>query len=233
MKIDEKIRNIKEKVEPYHSLIFMVIGFLTLFVAGYKIIINPPDLSIKIKKDLIDYPSSINLKMIELNNFLLDSLKNKKMKQNLSEVYGYMIKTKHHWEVEITNETENYIRDVSLRINNVGDLTSYGVVSQTLLEEETNKILRSLYYEESSGIVFLKEFASLPPKSSIKLILWGEFNDYSLEEPVIVSYDGGVGKYEKTITIDGFKAYLAEYLYQILLLLFFVFIFVFRYAVKK
>ncbi len=167
MKIDEKIRKIKEKVEPYHSLIFMVIGFLTLFVAGYKIIINPPDLSIKIKKDLIDYPSSINLKMIELNNFLLDSLKNKKMKQNLSEVYGYMIKTKHHWEVEITNETENYIRDVSLRINNVGDLTSYGVVSQTLLEEETNKILRSLYYEESSGIVFLKEFASLPPKSSI------------------------------------------------------------------
>lgn len=233
MSLNSNIKNLKEKIEPYHSLIFMIISFFGLLIGGYKIIVSPPDLSVKIKKDAIDYPSSINSKFLDVFNNYVDSIKSSKRKYELVEVHNYLINTKHHWEVTIKNETDMFIKGISIRVNNVASLTSHGVISENLLEAETTKILNSLKYEESSGIITLNEFANLPPKASITLIFTGVFNDYSLDEPVTVVYDGGIGKYEKTISVSGFKAYLSDYIFEIMILMILVFIFVFRFAVKR
>jgi hypothetical protein len=233
MKASEKIKNLNKAIEPYYLLILMLVFFLGGFSFIYKVFLAPPDLLVTIQKENINYPSSINKDYLDIYTYIQESTKDDKLKLSAANTYSYLLKTKHQWEIEIKNNTNKTIRSINLRLPNVKDLTSWGVSSSYLLEEEKNKLMASIDFQKSSGIIYLKDAVNLPPNADLKILLWGEFLDYSWDETLLVNYDGGTAKIEIPTTFTGLKSILAEYFFEIFLFILFTFILVYLLQMKK
>lgn len=228
-----KIKEINNKIEPYYLLILMLVFFIGGFITLYKLLFSPPDLTVKIEKENINYPASINNKYISLFNYVQDSTNDLDLKRKSTEVYQYLIKTKHQRSLEIINNTNRTIKTINIRMSNVRDLTSWAVSSSYLLEEEKDKLLKNILFQENSGIIYLKDAVDLPPNGSLKIYLWGEFIDHSWLETLSVDFDGGAAKIEYSKSFSGLKALFAEYFFEIIFFIIITFIIVYLLQIKK
>jgi len=221
----------KERLEPYYLLLGMLIFFIGSVVTIAKIFFSPPDLSIKIDKSDINYPSNINNKYLEIYNYIQDSTTNSYMEESAIELLDYLIKTRQQRIISIINNTNKSIRELTIRQLNVVLLTSSNISSSYLTEHEKEEILANMSFEKSSGIVYFKEPIILPPEGELKIYLWGQFVDDS--NSVSAIYDGGQAKLEYSKTFSGFKAVFAENISPILFLLIVTFIIIYYAQTKK
>lgn len=229
----EKIKDLNKKLEPYYLLIIMIAFFIGGFVSLYKILFSPPDLLVRIEKENINYPSSINDSYIDIYTYIQDSSNVADVKTKSVEVYNYLIKTKHQRVIEIKNNTNKTIKSINIRYTNVRDLTSWAVSSSYLLEDEKDNLLKNILFQKVSGIIYLKDAVNLPPNGDLKIYLWGEFNPYDWDESLSVDYDGGVAKIEYNKSFYGLKAIIAEYFFEILVFIIMTFGVVYHLQIRN
>lgn len=233
MNITENIRKLNKVIEPYYLLIIMLVFFIGGFSFIYRILLAPPDLLVTIQKENINYPSSINQDYLDIYSYIQESTKNSKLQLSALNTYSYLIKTKNQWTIEIKNNTNKTIRSINIRLPNVKNLTAWGVSSSYLLEEEKDKLMGNIDFQKTSGIIYLKDVVNLPPNADLKILLWGEFLDYSWDESLIVNYDGGIAKVEIPQKFTGFKSIIAEYFFEIFLFVVLTFVLVYLLQINK
>jgi len=229
----ERIIEINKVLQPYYLLITMLIFFIGTFVGVYKFFFKPSDVVVKIDVQRINYPSSINSQFLDVHSYIQDSTSNADIKTKSTHIYKYLIGTKEQKTIEIINNTNKTIRSVNIREPRVRDLIAWAVNSEYLLEEEKDKLLRNIVLEEESGVVYMKDAVNIPPNGNLKIYLWGDFNNISWDESLIVNYDGGTAEIEYTRSFSGFQAIIAEYFFLILLFLIITFIIVYYLLVNK
>lgn len=229
----EKIKELNKMLEPYYLLIIMIAFFIVGFISIYKILFSPPDLLVRVAKENINYPSSINDSYEDVYTYIQDSSHTVDVKSKSIEVYNYLIKTKHQRVIEIKNNTNKTIKSINVRYTNVRDLTSWAVSSSYLLEDEKKNLLENILFQKGSGIIYLKDAVNLPPNGDLKIYLWGEFNPYDWDESLNVDYDGGVGKIEYNQSFYGIKAIIAEYFFEIFIFIILTFVVVYHLQIKN
>lgn len=228
----ENIEHFNNNLKPYYVLFGMIVFFVGLFLACYKILVKSPELIVYLTKENINYPNSINEKYTKVYNQFIRLNTDSVINIDAYRVFKYLINTKQNLIVRLENETDKTLEKVNLRITNVNDITSWAVSSDYLLEEENNKVLGKVKFQEGSNIVYLSDFVSIPPKRSMSLYLWGKFDESLWNDNVLVTYDGGTGIVEKKIEVTGFKAYLVDYYFEIFSFLLLIFCIVYLYIVK-
>lgn len=233
MNSKERIKDINKRIEPYYLLIMMLVFFIGGFIAILKIFFTPPDLLVKVTKEEINYPSSINEQYMDLFSFVQDSSKSEQTKSQSLEVYNYLLKTKSQRILEIQNNTKNSIKGINIRMTSVKSLTSWAVNSEYLLEQEKDKLMKNIVFQDNSGIIYLKDAVNLPPSGTLKIYLWGDFDPLEWNESLIVDYDGGQAKIENSKTFSGLKAILAEYFYEIMIIVILTFILIYILQIQK
>lgn len=235
MTLTAKIKKWKEKIDPYQSFIAMVIFFSGLFVGLYKFIVKPANLAITIHSQLVDYPSSIYKKVNNVYTFLKDSstTKNRELLQNISDINDYLIYTNNYWEIKLKNETSDILKNVKIRLTSVGALNASSISSTFLLKAESAKIKDNIIFEKETGIIDITRIDVIPPNGELSIFLWGKIPQLAYDNNVFVTYDGGEAKPEKEVIATGFKAYLIDYVYELLILIFLVFLVLYRNIVKK
>jgi len=206
--------------------------FLGATIWGYKIIVRSPELSVKVLKQNVNYPNSIHKHYLDIHEYLKNQDLDKELRTSSNTVFDYLLRTKHNWEITITNETDVSLEKLNLRIINVSERTAWAVSSDFLLEEEEKEVLKKVKFQKSSGVIYLKDFVNIPPRNSIIVYVWGKFDESFWQDNIIVTYDGGNGVIEKSIGVIGFKAYIVEYFYEIFLLIFIVFSIVYHFSVR-
>ncbi|NOU47195.1 MAG: hypothetical protein HOO86_09050 [Bacteroidales bacterium] len=229
----EKINEINKKLEPYYLLIVMIVFIIGGFISIYKILFSPPELLVRIEKENINYPSSINKTYVDIYEHIQDSTDNKSLKSKALQVYDYLVQTKQQRVIEIINNTDRSIKSINIRYTSVRKLTSWAVSSSYLLENEKDKLLKNILFQKASGIVYLKDAVNLPPNGNLKIFLWGEFNPYDWDEALTVDYDGGAAKIEYNKTFSGYKAILAEYFFEIFIIIILTFILVYHLQIRN
>jgi len=233
MSFDQVIKNLNDKLKPYHSLIVMIVFFIGGTFAIYKFVVQPADLSVSINKRETNFPNSINESFRKVYKFISDSSKSTEVKGDAVAVYNYLINTNSFWALTLTNESGKTIKNIRLRITNVTAINSFGISSPYLLMEESNELLKRLSFQEHSGIVYLDKIEELPKNATITIYLWGKMPSLTLDDNVFVSYEGGEGQLSNETVVSGFKAYLVNYIYEIFLVAILIFIIVYRQVVKK
>lgn len=228
----EKIESFNNSLKPYYTLIGMILFFITLFVTSYGILIKSPDLSVSIEKENINYPSSINEHYNNVYNYIIGQNPNSELRTSASTVYDYLLRTKQSWTIRLKNETNKTLEKVNMRVINVSQITAWAVSTDFLLEEEKKKVLDKVKYQKNSGVVYLSDFISLPPQSSVSIFLWGKFDESFWNDNTIVTYDGGTGVIEKNIQVAGFKAYLVDYFFEIVFFSILIFSAVYIYKLR-
>jgi len=233
MHITEKIRNLNKGIEPYYLLMLMVVFFLGGFMFIYKILLAPPDLLVTIQKENINYPSSIDKEFLDIYSYIQESAEEDNLKMAAANTYSYLLKTKQQWIIEVKNNTNKTIRSINIRLPNVRNLTAWGVSSSYLLENEKDKLMGNIDFQKASGIIYLKDAVNLPPNADLKILLWGEFLDYSWDESLIVNYDGGIAKIEIPKKFTGINSIVAEYFFELFLFIVLTFVLVYILQIKK
>lgn len=231
--MNQKIKVINKAIEPYYLLIIMVAFFIGSFITIYKVLFSPPDLIVNVQKENINYPNSINEEYIDLYSFIQDSSKNATLKDKSLIVYNYLIKTKSQRVLDINNNTNKTLKAINIRMTSVRDLTSWAISSEFLLEQEKDKLMKNVTFQNESGIIYLKDAVDLPPKGALKIYLWGDFDPYDWNESLIVDYDGGKARVENMKTFTGIKAILAEYFFEVFFFVFVTFCLIYYLQIRK
>jgi hypothetical protein len=227
----KKIQELNKKVEPYYLLITMLLFLVTAPITLYTIIPPPRHIVVKVDKENINYPASINDKYIKIYNYVNDSTNNEDLKNNSNELFDYLIKTKDQWNIDIKNNSKKTIKGIHLRLLNVSSLTSSAVTSSYLLEEEKNNMVKNLIFDKVSGIIYLKDAVDLPPFGELKISLWGEF--YNWMNTLNVNYEDGEAKIEYIKTFSGLKAVIGQFSTTIFITLIATFILIYYLQLKK
>lgn len=225
------IQAFNKKLDPYYLLITMLLFLVTAPITLYTIIPSPRHLIVKVEKEDINYPASINDKYLKIYSYIQDSTKNVDLKNNSIKLFNYLIKTKQQWNFTIKNRTKKVIKGINLRLLNVKNLTSSAVSSSYLLEDEKDKMLKNILFEKNSGIIYLKDAVDLPPYGELNIYLWGEFLDWM--NTLSVTYDEGVAKIEYNKTFSGIKAVIGEYSSVIFITLIATFVLIYYLQLKK
>lgn len=229
----EYIERINNAIKPYYLFLLMIVFIIGLLFTTYSILIRPSGLTVSIDKEEINYPSKINNEIIKTYKYIENSNENLEIKSSIIKLYNYLINTQDYWKITISNNSSKSIDNINIRILNVSDLTSWGISSDYLIDDEKQKIMESLSYIESSGIINLRNSINLPPETTLCIYLWGVFEEFSFKTNVFVVHDGGTGKIIKTEEVSGIRAFIANSAIEILILLILIFLVVYRFSIKQ
>lgn len=227
------LNKINNQVQPYYLLVTMLLFFIGIFITAYSFIFSPPNLSVQVKQENIEYPSSINKAYETIYSYIADSIEDVNLKASSARVYSYLLETKHQKSIRISNNTASTIHSINIRQPNVRNLVSWAVSSSFLLEEEKNKVIQNILYQEKTGIIYLKDAVNLPPKGNLTIYLWGDFGYNWDDSSLTVDYDGGNGVIEYTKELTGFDAAFSDYYYIILVAIIITFIIIYFSLIDK
>jgi hypothetical protein len=95
----KRILTLNKKVEPYYLLITMLLFMVTAPISLYTIIPKTRPLIVKVEKESIHYPASINEKYIKIFNYVQNTKNNEDLKSNSIDLFNYLIKTQQQWNL--------------------------------------------------------------------------------------------------------------------------------------
>lgn len=228
--MNNKVKKLNEKIEPYYALITMIIFFGGLFVTAYKYVISPSDLKVSIKKESVDYPNSIKKGFEDVYEFALrnDSLKNQSI-----DLYSFLIKTTDLKTINIVNNGETTVKGIKFKQLNADALTAYSITSDFLTSAEEASLRRNLEFDESHKIIYMNEPADIPAKKSIKIRLWGSFKPTLFNDETIISSDDGDAHIEDSYEVSGVKGYLINYYLELVVLMIIIFVLVYYVGIRQ
>ncbi len=215
-------------------------GFLTSFgviitaaLGTWHVVVRPRDLAVYIRKQDVNFPGAINDRFGRVYNYMLDSCRNLSLDSDAHATFVYLQNTNNFWVITLHNQTDNSVKDIAIKVSGVTALGSAAVTGDYLNDSETTAFTREVHFDSASKIVYLTKIEALHPRANLKFYLWGKMEDLALWSNVSVTYEGGDARAGEEYTTTGFKAFLCEYLYEILGLLAAVFAFFYWRATKR
>jgi hypothetical protein len=223
------INTIVKKLSPYHSLIIMLIFFGGVFLSLYKIIISPSDLRINIRNEAVVYPKSVADNFIEVNKYLSE---NDTLLGKGYSAYNFLSKTTDIKTITIKNTSDRTLRDVNFKHLNTRNLNAYSITSTFLTSKEQDDLYANLVEDDKREIVYLNRSIDLPPKKELIISLWGSFNDDTINQNVIVGYEGGDAYFENQYMVSGFQGYIYENTFPFIVLIIIIFCLVYYMGIE-
>lgn len=226
MKIKDLLKKINDSLQPYYLFLTMLFFFITsIGTLGRFFSGNKSDISVSVKYDRMEYPSSINNKYLSVYNSIILSKDSTLSHKNADEVRKFLTQTQSVKHITIRNNRNRVIQNVAFRDCSVSALTAYGSASSFKLSEEGTNLLDKLSYDAKSNIVFLDNPITLYPHEELFITLWGSFNPLLEGNSIFVNYDDHTARVVISKEFSGFAAIIAEYydlFFIFLCLIFFV-----------
>jgi hypothetical protein len=130
----------------------------------------------------------------------------------MRQVRGFLRDTKNFTEITLTNSSSASLSNLDLRFRYVHDLDGWAIESDAFDNDEKQKLLQSVHFDPSESLLTLKSVNRFPPKTTLRLFLWGDVSYAALlgDEQISVTYDGGEGKIITERTIRGLDAFIYD-----------------------
>jgi len=160
-----------------------------------------------------ELPTSIATEFNKVSDYVLNKLDDKNtltIKASIINTLDFFTKTRNKVTFQIRNTSDRTLNNVDIRIKNVKKMTAWGVSGNILQSSEIDAIMKKMKNDETAGIVTFSNIEKLPPQTNMIIYLWGDIIQYSFDEPIMVTYDGGVGELVKTSTVIGFDSFIFE-----------------------
>jgi hypothetical protein len=195
--------------EPLVAFLASVLFIGTVLWALLKFVFAPPDLAITVQTvDLLlpSYTYEQLAKALDRDSARLSAPSGLAMRQ----VRGFLRDTKNFTQVTLTNSSSKSLTNADLRFHYVRDADGYAIEGDALDLEERSKLVEAIRLDPSNGLLTLRGIPRIPPKSTIKLYIWGDISYAALfgSEQVTVTYDGGAGELITERTIRGLDAFI-------------------------
>jgi hypothetical protein len=195
--------------------IFAVIGSL-LVIGGFlwavvRLVFAPPQLAITLQTSDLSLPWSLYARLERVRTRDIAGFSDS-ARTAIAEVAGFLRDTRSFAQLTLTNTSSESLGNVDVRFQYVHDLVGWAVESDVLDIEERKRLRDAVKYDAANGLVTLRGITRLPPKSSLKLFVWGNVSYAALlgNEQVKVTYDGGEGRVVTERTIRGVDAFIYD-----------------------
>jgi len=102
--------------------------------------------------------------------------------------------------------------NVDVRFRYVTDVDGWGIEGDALDADEQQRLVDAVHFDAASELLTLKSIPRLPPKSMLKLFVWGNVSYAALlgNDQVTATYDGGAGKLITERTVRGVDAFVYD-----------------------
>lgn len=230
----EKLKKLNKAIEPYYALLTMIIFFSALFVSAYKYVITPTDLKISITNEIVNYPSTIASDFEKIYHHLANSKDSldKKLIPEANQVFSFLVQTRDFKRINFKNIGKQTLHNVKFKYLNVDELSNYSISSDYCTTSEIDEFYKNIVFDKSRKMVYLNNKFEIPANSMISLSFWGNFKESILDHDLLISYDDGEAFVEKEYLIAGFKGYVINYYFEIILLLILIFSLVYHVGLK-
>lgn len=222
------VERINKVLDPYYALLITLGLFGTILISVYKFILSPTDLKVIVQNDEVDYPSAISKEFQSIYNKV--NSKDSVLIYNGTSVYNFLVTTTDVKTIQLENQSEKTLRGVKFKHINADAITAYIISSDFFNNDEEKKMYENLKYDKDRGIIYLKETIDLPPKSSVKVKLWGSFKKSLIDNDILISYEDGDAYFEKVFMVTGLKGYIVEYSFELLFILFTIFVVTYHFG---
>jgi hypothetical protein len=197
--------------QPLAGLLASCLTIGAVLWALVKFVFAPPDLAITVNTTQLSMPW---YRYQELDRAIArDSARfSDSVGRTLRELRGFLRDTDNYTQVSLTNTTKRSLSNVDLRFKYVRALDGWAIDSDNLDSDERKKLLDAVKYDGAGEIVSLRSIARFPPKSTIKVSLWGDIgtSPFLEDDQVIVTFDGGVGERIRERTVRGVDAFIYD-----------------------
>lgn len=224
------IERINKVLDPYYALFITMGLFGTILITIYNYILSPSDLKVLVQTEEVNYPRSIANDYEELYKKI--PIQSQEDKRKGIEIYNFLVTTTDVKTIQLENQSEKTLREIKFKHLNADAVTAFSITSDFFNNDEEKKLYDNLEYDKGRGLVYLKETIELPPKSSVKVKLWGSFKKSLIDNDILISYEDGDAYFEKAYTVSGIKGYLVEYGFELLFVIFIIFILVYHFGLK-
>jgi hypothetical protein len=184
---------------------------------------------VSIRNESISYPASISDNYRKIHNY---ALKADTLALESSIVYSFLLKTTDLRTITLSNISNKTIKNIKFRHLNVDYLTGWSIITDFLTNKEEALLRKNINYDEIRKIVYFNQPIEIPPKSIVKLTLWGSFKEDFFNGNVLVNFENGDGYIEKEYIVSGLKGYLINYSFEFLIIVLFIFVFVYYTGIK-
>lgn len=197
--------------EPLVTFVAAVLAIGAVLWALLKFVFAPPDLAITVQTVDLELPSYRYRQLDEALN--RDSARlSHSSGLAMRQVRGFLRDTRNFTQVTLTNSSSESLANADLRFQFVHDADGYAIEGDALDLEERSKLIDAIRLDPSNGLLTLRGIPRIPPKSTIKLYIWGDISYAALfgSDQVTVTYDGGAGKLITERTIRGLDAFIYD-----------------------
>lgn len=224
------VERINKVLDPYYALLITLGLFGTILLSIYNFILSPSDLKIIVQNDEVAYPNNISKDFQYIYSKInpKDTVSSKKG----VTVYNFLITTTDVKTIQLENQSDKTLRGIKFKHLNADAITAVGITSDFFNNEEEKKLYENLEYDKARSIIYLKETIDLPPKSSVKIKLWGSFKKTLIDNDILISYEDGDAYFEKSYLVSGLKGYFVEYSFELLFIILLIFIVTYHLGLK-
>lgn len=129
-----------------------------------------------------------------------------------------LVSSKILFTLEVKNTSPARINDLDLKVEGVRSIADVAVfATSTQLVGKTPEIAG---YKLEDGVVSFPSFSSIPSKSSVTILLWGDISDYWSGQRILAASSAPTMSIEETAESTGTARFIDENLGSILILLF-------------
>lgn len=197
--------------EPVLAVIASFLAIVAVAWAAIQFIFAPPTLAIEVQTNDLQMPWSVYKKMDEAigrdSATISDSAK-----AALTTARDFLRDTENFTQISLTNSSSASLSNVDIRVHYVRDLDGWAIEGDALDGDERQRLLEAIRFDAANALVTLRGISRMPPKSTLKLYLWGNVSQFSLlgDERVSATYDGGAGEMVSQRTVRGFDAFVYD-----------------------
>lgn len=211
-----------------------ILAFLVIIIGGVWVAFTgTSDLEVTYEQTPLRIPEEKKESIISLNKStdylktkLTDSLSISHLNniENINNQYSrFSQNTLFYVTITLKNNKSEVLNNVIVKITGVRDFTGIGVAGDIFTEKELKSIINNAEFDKYSGIVQLPVISKITPKSELTLYVWGNiYPTQFFENPVIVLYDGGIGKIVQISKVKGVQAFIYENSVPIFIIIVFI-----------
>jgi hypothetical protein len=197
--------------QPAVGLVASVLAIIAVAWATIAYVFAPPVLAIDVETSTLQLPWSMYQRLDKA--LATDSIKlSDSARIALRDVRSFLRDTKSFAQITLTNSSSRSLSNVDVRFRYVRELDGWAIEGDAFDTDEKRKLLEAVRFDPVESMLSLKNIQRFPPKSTLKLFLWGDVSYAAVlgDEQVSVTYDGGAGSIITERTIRGLDAFIYE-----------------------
>jgi len=197
--------------QPAFGLIASLLAIIAVVWATVRYVFAPPILAIGVETSALQLPWPMYRRLDRA--IATDSAKlSDSSKLALAQVRDFLRDTKTFAQITLTNSSSKSLTNVDIRVRYIRDLDGWAIEGDAFDTEEKQRLLEAVRFDPVESMLSLKNIPRFPPKSTLRLFLWGDVSYTAVlgDEQASVTYDGGVGDIITERTIHGIDAFIYD-----------------------